>query len=154
VIVEAFRARTARAGIAHRPEIVRRADADNAGFRQTGNLAPQIECFVILGIDGGQQAVLVEAEFLGDQRPGEFDGVFLEIVAKGEIPQHFKEGMVPRRIAYIVEVVVLAARANAFLRRYGAVIGAFFQPRENILELHHAGICEHQCRIVLRNERT
>ena len=44
------------------------------------------------------------------------DGLFLEIVAKGEIPKHFKEGVVPRRIADIVQVIVFAAGAHAFLR--------------------------------------
>jgi hypothetical protein len=34
------------------------------------------------------------------------DRLFLEIVAEGEISQHFKERVVPRRIADIVEVVM------------------------------------------------
>ena len=43
------------------------------------------------------------------------DRLFLEIVAEGEIPQHFEEGVVARGIADIVEIIVLAAGADAFL---------------------------------------
>src|SRR5450631_3393593 len=59
----------------------------------------------------------------------------------------------PRGIADIVEIVVLAAGAHAFLRRGGALIGAFLDPGKDVLELHHAGIGEHQGRIVARHQR-
>ena len=52
------------------------------------------------------------------------DRLFLEIVAEAEIPQHLEEGMVAGGVADIVQVVVLAAGADAFLRRGGAGIGA------------------------------
>ena len=58
-----------------------------------------------------------------------------------------------RGVADIVEVVVLAAGADAFLRRGRARIGPLLQAGENILELHHAGIGEHQRRVVARHER-
>ncbi len=63
MIVEDLRARTARAGIAHRPEIVRRGDADDAVVRKAGDLLPQSVRLVVLVIDGDDQPVLVEAEF-------------------------------------------------------------------------------------------
>jgi hypothetical protein len=44
------------------------------------------------------------------------DGDILEIVAEGKIAEHLEEGVMPRGIADIVEVVVLAARAHALLR--------------------------------------
>jgi hypothetical protein len=53
---------------------------------------------------------------LGDQGPGEIDRLFLEVVAEREIAQHLEEGVVARGVADIVEVVVLAAGADAFLR--------------------------------------
>ena len=58
-----------------------------------------------------------------------------------------------RGIADIVEVVVLAAGAHAFLRGGGARIGPLFDAGEDVLELHHAGIGEHQGRVVARHER-
>ena len=58
------------------------------------------------------------------------------------------------RVADIVEVVVLAAGAHAFLCRGGPHIGALLETGEDVLELHHAGgIGEHQRRIVARHKR-
>jgi hypothetical protein len=101
-------------------------------------------CLVVLGIDGDGQLVLGQAEFAGDQGPGMGDRLLLEIVAEGEVPQHLEEGVMARGVADIVEVVVLAAGAHAFLRRGGARIGALLLAGEDVLELHHAGIGEHQ----------
>ena len=120
---------------------------------KAGDLLPQVVGLVVVVIDGDEEAALVEAEFLRDQFPGELDGERLEIVAEGEIAEHFEKGVVARRIADIVEVVVLAAGAHAFLRRRGAAVGALLDAGEDVLELHHAGIGEHQRRIVARHER-
>ena len=116
VVEEDFRARAARAGVAHRPEIVGGRDADDARFRQAGDALPQIEGLVVVVVDGDAQPVLRQAEFLGDQVPGEFDRERLEIVAEREIAEHLEEGVMARGIADVVEVVVLAAGAHAFLR--------------------------------------
>jgi hypothetical protein len=48
---------------------------------------------------------------------------------------------------------VLAAGAHAFLRRHRAVVGPLLDAGEDVLELHHAGIGEHQCRVVARDKR-
>jgi hypothetical protein len=61
-----------------------------------------------------------DPEFLGDQVPGSSIATFLEIVAEGEIAEHLEEGVVARGVADIVEIVVLAAGAHAFLRGDGA----------------------------------
>ena len=83
-------------------------------------LRQRLEGLVVLGEDGDQQPVLGQAELPGDQVPGELDRAVLEIVAEGEIAQHLEEGVVARGIADILEIVVLAAGAHAFLRRGGA----------------------------------
>ncbi len=148
-----FRARTARARIAHRPEIVRSGNTDDLVIGKPGDLFPEVRRFVIGVINGDQQLVLVETELFGDQRPGHLDGLFLEIVAEGKIAQHLEKGQMPRRKAHIVEIVVLAPCPHAFLRGRGARIGPLFKPGKNILELHHARIGEHQRRIVARHQR-
>ncbi len=153
VVVENLRAGAARAGVAHRPEIIGGGDADDAPVRQAGNLLPKAESLVVLGVDRDDQPVLGEAEFLGDQVPGELDRALLEVVAEREVPQHFEEGVVARGVADIVEIVVLAAGAHAFLRGHGAHIGALLHAGEDVLELHHAGVGEHQRRVVARHER-
>ncbi len=99
------------------------------------------------------ELVLGQAELLGDQIPGERYRLFLEVVAKGEIAEHFEEGVVAGGIADIVEVVVLAACSHAFLRSRRAVIGALLNTCENILELDHSGIGKHQRRIIAGHKR-
>ena len=115
MIVENFAARPARSGIAHRPEIVRCRNADDPAFGKASNLLPQIERFVIGVVDGRSQPVGIEPPILCQQRPCMVDRLLLEIVAKTEISQHFKKGMMPRCIADIVQIIMLAACADAFL---------------------------------------
>ena len=71
VVVEDLRGRTARAKLAHRPEIVGARDADDLLVGEAGDLAPQPRRLVVVGIDGDQQALLVERVVLGEQLPGE-----------------------------------------------------------------------------------
>ena len=153
VVVENLRGRTARSKLAHRPEIVAARDADDLLVGEAGDLAPQPRRLVVVGIDGDQQALLVERIVLGEQLPGERDGALLEIIAEGEVAEHLEEGVVARGVADIVEVVMLAAGAHAFLRRGGAREGRLLGAGEHVLELHHAGIGEHQGGIVARHER-
>jgi hypothetical protein len=153
VIVEDLGARAARAAVAHLPEIVRGGDADDPLVRQPGDLAPMPGGLLVVGIDGDQQLVPGEAEFLGHQVPGELDGAVLEIIAEGEIAEHLEESVVARGVADILQVVVLAAGAHAFLRGRGARVAALLGASEDVLELHHAGIGEEQRRIVARHQR-
>ena len=153
VIVENLRAWPARAEVAHGPEIVGAGDADDLLVGQAGDFLPQIVGLVVVDIDRDREPVLRQAEFLGDQVPGELDGAVLEVVAEREIAEHLEEGVVTRGVADIVEVVVLAAGAHAFLCRGGARVRALFEAGEDVLELHHAGIGEHQGRVVARHQR-
>ena len=116
-------------------------------------LFPVIRRLVVLMVDGDEELVAVQPEFLGNQVPGKLDGVLLEIVAEGEVAEHLEEGVVACRIADIFEVVVLAAGPNAFLRCHRPVVTACLETGEQVLELHHAGVGEHQRRIVLRHQR-
>src|SRR5579862_4982967 len=118
---------TARSGIAHLPEVVLGAEFVNALLRYTPS-KPQV---VSLGV--ALHAVLplenrdvelffrkVEPLRRSDQLPGVRDGIFLEVIAKGKIPQHLEEGVMAIGEADILEIVVLAASAHALLRRGGA----------------------------------
>ena len=49
---------------------------------------------------------------------------------------------------------MLAAGPHALLRGCGANVTALLEAGENVLELHHAGIGEHERGIVARHERT
>ncbi len=58
-----------------------------------------------------------------------------------------------RRVADVVEVVVLAAGANAFLNRRGPRELRLLLPREDVLELVHAGIREEERLVPMRYDR-
>ncbi len=153
MIEEDLGAGSAGSGITHRPEIVGGRYADDAVIRQARDLLPQCRGLVIFRIDRDQQAVLRQAILPRDQVPGQFDGLVLEVVAKGEVPEHLEERMMPRGVADIVQIVVLAARPHALLGRDGAAVIPLFLPREDVLELDHSGIGEHQGRIIVRHKR-
>ena len=153
VVVEDLGARAARSGIAHRPEIVRGGDAQDPALGQPRDLLPQLERLVVLRVDRGQQPVRRQAVLLGDQVPGELDRDVLEVVAEREVAEHLEEGVVPGGVADIVEVVVLAAGAHAFLRRGRAPVRPLLDAGEHVLELHHAGVGEQERRVVVRHER-
>ena len=87
------------------------------------------------------------------QLPGVGDRPFLEVVAEREVAEHLEEGVVAGGVADVVEVVVLAAGAHAFLAGGGAHVVAVLEPGEDVLELHHAGVREHQRRVVARHQR-
>ena len=152
-IDEDFRARSARTGLARRPEIVGGGDADDLVVGQAGDLLPKVESLVVVVVDRYQEPIDRKIEGLGDQRPGKFDCLGLEIIAEREVAEHLEERVVARRIADVVEIVVLAAGAHAFLRGRRAGIGSPFVTGENVLERHHPGGGEHQGRVVARNQR-
>ena len=54
------------------------------------------------------------------------DRLLLEIVAEGEIPEHFEKRVMARGIADIIQIIMLAAGANAFLAGSSRRIRAFF----------------------------
>ena len=74
-----------------------------------------------------------EAEVLGQQLPGELDRAFLEVVAEREVAEHLEEGVVARGVADVVEVVVLAAGADAFLRGRARAAGPVSGPVKTFL---------------------
>jgi hypothetical protein len=58
------------------------------------------------------------------------------------------------RKSHLIKIIVLASGSNTFLGRYHSAMGAGFQSREYIFELHHTGICEEKAGISLRYNTT
>ena len=147
-------------GVAHLPEVVGRAAADDALVREPGNVLPDRCGLVVRGRqafltaeDGHHDAIGIELQHLGEERPRILDGVALEVVAEREVAEHLEEGVVTRGHAHVLEVVVLAADADALLRRRGALVRADVLAREHVLERHHARVGEHQRGVVGRHQR-
>ena len=101
------------------------------------------------------QQLGVESQLLRDELPREANRVALEVVAEREVAEHLEERVVPRGVADLLEVVVLAAGAHAFLRRRRAALPVRRRlgAEEHALELHHARVGEQQRRVVGRHER-
>ena len=153
VVIENLGARTTRTGGSHLPKVIRGRDADDPLIWQACDLFPQVCGLFVSVIDSYQQAFFWNAKPLGQKFPSIGDRFFFEIVAKAEVAQHLKKGVVARGIADIVEVIMLAPRPHTFLCRGGTGVIARFKPREQVFELHHAGVDEHQRWIVARDER-
>ena len=47
--------------------------------------------------------------------PAPQDRFLLEIISEGKISQHFKEGMMPGRVAHIFKIVVLSPGSDTLL---------------------------------------
>src|SRR5690606_30644975 len=147
-------ARTAGPGVAHGPEVVGHAEADQAIVAETAHLAPELAGVRVLGDPllslevGAHEPLPREAEDLRQEFPRIDDRLLLEVVAEAEVAQHLEERMMPRRRPHGFEAVVLAADADTLLTARGAPVGALLAAREHVLELDHARIGEHQRRIV------
>jgi len=148
-----LRARAAGARIAHGPEVVLFAHADEAFFGDAHLFAPDVVGFVVFAEHRNPQFVLGQAHLLGQKLPGIGDGILFEIIAEGKVAEHLEKGVMTGGLADIFQVVVFAPGANAFLRRGGAHVVPFFTSEKNILELVHARIYEQQGRIVVRDQR-
>ena len=154
-------ARSAGAGVAHLPEIVLGAASDDALVGKARDVLPNCSGFVVgrrepllASEDRNDEALGVELERVDEVVPGKFDRVALEVVPKREVPEHLEEGVVPRGDPDVLEIVVLAADTDALLRRSSARIRPLFLTGEDVLELHHACVREHERRIIRRDERT
>ena len=159
VVKEDFGARAARTGVAHLPEVIRSkrrafvvADADDTLARNAYFIGPDVECFVIGLVDGDPQLLFRQGEpvFTGQQFPCVFDGILLEIIAKAEVAQHFKEGVVTRGVTDVFQIVVFTTRTHATLRGGRARVITFVEAKEDILELVHPGVGKQQGWIVVR----
>ena len=160
VVVENLGARAARAGIAHGPEVVgsvRRAfvvaDTDHALLRHADVLGPDVIRFVVRRVDGDPEFFLRQLQHTGQEGPGEGDRIFLEIVAKAEVAQHFEERVVTRGVTDVFQVTVLAAGAYALLAAGGAGVGALFLAQETVLELVHPRVGEQQGWVIAWDQR-
>src|SRR5205085_2034224 len=95
-----------------------------------------------------------QLQLFGDELPGEADRVALEVIAKGKVSEHLEEGVMPRGVADLLEVIVLATRSDALLHRGRASsTRRLLLPEKYSLELHHARVGKHQRRVVRRHHR-
>ena len=119
LIPEDFRARAARADVAHLPVVVL-VEALNAVGRNTHLVLPDVGGLIVGEVDGDPETIGGQPDDLGDELPRPGTGVFLEVIAEGEVAHHLEEGQMPLRPPDLVEVVVLAAGTDTLLHGHGA----------------------------------
>ncbi|OIQ71303.1 hypothetical protein GALL_470830 [mine drainage metagenome] len=161
VVVEDFRTRAAGTGVGHHPEVVGGvflslvvADADNPLGWQTNLFGPDVIGFLIVDVNRGGEFLGRQLVNLGQQFPTPRERLALEVVAKAPVPQHLEKRVVACGVTDVFQVVVLAASTQAGLHRGSAHVGALVGAQKHVLELHHARVGEHQCRVVARHQRT
>ena len=166
-----FRAGAAGTGLPHHPEVVLLIAVDdvNGGIESGGAefFGPEIPGLLVARggvagfgvVDRGVEAGGGEFPAVDDEFPGPVDGFAFEIVAERPVSEHLEEGVVVGVEADIIEVVVFASGADAFLGVRRALVGAGnracpfrdiggFLAEENGDELVHAGVREKQVRRV------
>ena len=97
------------------PEIIGARDTRQSLRRNTDFLDPNISRFIVFVKHCDPQLFLGYLQFSGQEFPGELDRIALKIIAKTEVTQHFEKSMVTRGIAYVLQIIVLAAGAHAAL---------------------------------------
>ena len=164
VVVKNLRARTARSGVGHHPEVVGLVatalvvtNADDAVFcldalrrpaRFDENALPNGMGFIVFQVHRGVKLVGGQLVDLGQQLPRPLQRLALEIVTKRPVAQHLEKGVMAGGVAHVFQVVVLATGPQAGLHGRGAHIGALVRAQKHIFELDHARVGEHQSGIV------
>src|SRR5262249_57258682 len=92
-----LRARAARTGVSHRPEVVFLAQAKDPVFPEAGDLLPEREGVVVVREDRRDQPRGADAEVARQELPRKGDRLGLEVVAEGEVAEHLEEMGAARR---------------------------------------------------------
>ena len=131
------------------PEVVLFAETDDMRFGNTDFVFPNIVGFVVLFIDRRPKQILRHFKRFGQKLPCPGDSLFLEIIAEGEVAEHFEIRAVTRGHTDAFKVgradTLLAGR-DAVARRLDLAGEVFFHGR-------HAGIDEKKTFVVVGNER-
>ena len=149
VIVD-LRAGAAGAG-AVLPEVIFFPEAENALRGDADLLVPDLKSLIIIHINGGIEAVRVQAHPVGagQEFPAPVDGFPLEVIAEGEVAQHLKIGAVTRGFADVLDI----AGTDALLAGADPVPGRLLLAFEIGLHGCHAGVDEQKAGVPLRDQR-
>ena len=133
------------------PEVVLLAEAEDLLGGDADLIVPNVPRLVIALIDGGIQAVGLQAHPLGtgQELPAPGDGLVLEVVAEGEVAQHLKIGAVTGGLAHVLNV----AGTDALLTGADAAAGRLLLALEPGLHGGHAGIDQQDGFVVLGYQR-
>ncbi len=121
--------------------------------RQADLVAPDRPGNLVVLVGRGRQSLARDAEILGQELPRPVDRLALEVVAEAPVAEHLEEGVMARRAAHLLEVVVLAGHSQAALVVHGPDVAALLSPGQHVLELDHPGVGEEQRLVARGHER-
>ena len=147
-----LRAWTAWTGIAHGPEIVFLTQTDDSLRGNTYLVLPYFVSLVIVPVHGDIQEVSGQLIAFRQKFPCPFYGLFLEVIPEGKIPKHFKEGMVPGRVAHIFKIIVFSPCTYALLGISRSGVASFLLSKKEPLERRHPRINKKQGGIIQRDQ--
>ena len=158
VVVE-LAARPARTRVGHAPEVVvvalvSVAPTRHARLRHADLVAPDVPRLVVVRIRGDADALERDLVDLSQQLDRPLDRFALEVVAEAPIAEHLEEGVVARRTADLLEVIVFAGHAQAALHVHGARVRPFVDAGQHVLERDHARVHEEQRLVAGRDQRS
>ena len=130
------------------PEVVLFAEADDMILSYADFVAPDRICFVILLVNGRPEPVLRNFENLRQIFPSPGQSLLLEIIAKGEVSEHFEECAVTGCVSDVFYIVC----ADTFLARCHASAGRGELPREIFFQRRHSGDYQKKRFVVFGNE--
>ena len=73
---------------------------------------PEFARLVVARMHRHPQSVRIEREDAADELPRPSDSILFSVAAEAEIAEHLEQRMMPRRIADVLKIVVLAAGAH------------------------------------------
>ena len=101
--------------------------------------------------NGDVEVLLVDMHHFGEEFPSVGNGFFLEVITERPVAEHLEHGVVICIVSHLFQVVVLAAYTQAFLSITDTGIWSIGIAKEDVLELVHAGVGEHQRGVVLHH---
>ena len=110
---------------------------------------PDIVSLVILLVYAGPEKVRGNFESDREKFPRPEDSLSLEIIAEGEVTEHFKIGAVTCGLTYVVKV----GSSDTLLAGSNSVTGRLLSALEVGLERCHTRVYKKQGVVILRNQR-
>ena len=105
-------------------------------------LGPNPLRLVIFLVNGHPKPFFGDTQGNRNEVPCVMDCLTLEVIAEAEIPEHFEESVMSGRVTDVFEIVVLAPRPHAALRRGRSGEVPYVFAQKNVFELHHACVGE------------
>ena len=130
------------------PEVVLFAEFVDPVRRDMHGVQPDFISFVVPLIDRRVQALGIQTDPLGQKLPCPRNGLFFEIITKGEVAQHLKEGAVAGSLAHVLQVT----GTDALLAGRHTPAGRDLLPGEIGLQRSHAGVNDQQALVIVRNQ--